>query len=148
MTGDCKPTNPKDACAATTKLPLHLVPTSAVALVSLAFLHGARKYGSWNWRVAGVRASVYKGALDRHMAAWWEGQAHDPESGLPHLAHALACLMILVDADAAENLTDDRPPSRGVPEWTADLSVYVGRLLTRMAERPEPTHYTIQDVLG
>ena len=25
------------------------------------------KYGSWNWRAAGVRASVYVSALERHI---------------------------------------------------------------------------------
>jgi hypothetical protein len=31
----------------------------------------------------------------RHLLAFWSGEETDPESGLPHLAHALCGLMFL-----------------------------------------------------
>lgn len=43
----------------------------------------------------------------RHVAADFEGEELDHESGLPHLWHALACLAILIDAKAAGKLNDD-----------------------------------------
>jgi len=57
-----KPTNPKDALAVS-KLPLHLVPDTVKLYAALAFAEGAAKYGGYNWRVAGVHASVYRSAL-------------------------------------------------------------------------------------
>jgi hypothetical protein len=38
----------------------------------------------------------YFDAAQRHLWAWWEGEARDPESGLPHLAHAVACLLFVL----------------------------------------------------
>lgn len=106
---DVKPTNPKDAIGST-KLPLSLVPQTALAWIDMVHLHGAAKYTAWNWRSAGVRASIYLDAIYRHLAEWWNGETHDVESGLPHLAHVGACVNILLDAKECEKLTDDRPP--------------------------------------
>lgn len=44
-----KSTNPKDIIGSD-KLPLHLVPFSAIAYECLAYLEGALKYGRANWR--------------------------------------------------------------------------------------------------
>ena len=96
---ESKLSNPKDKIA-TNKIPMHLWPATATAMGSLALLYGARLYGRSNWREAGVRASVYVSACQRHLAAWFENEDNDPESNLPHLGHALACLAILVDAQA------------------------------------------------
>lgn len=105
-----KPTNnPKDALG-TAKAPLHLIPNTALVGMSMAFLEGREKYGQYNWRVTGVRASVYQAALLRHMMAWFDGENTDPDSGLPHLWKAIACLAILIDAAELGVLEDDRPP--------------------------------------
>lgn len=104
-----KATNPKDAVA-TNRLDLSLVPSSAVAYIALALTEGEAKYGGYNWRVAGVRASVYVAACKRHLAKWFDGEECDPVSKVPHLANALACLAVLVDSKEAGNLKDDRPP--------------------------------------
>ena len=92
-----KPTNPKDALGST-KLPTSLVPSSLLVLATQAFAEGASKYGSYNWRAAGVRASIYKAAHDRHMERYWNGEDADPVTGVPHLASAVACLAIINDA--------------------------------------------------
>ncbi|KKL55932.1 hypothetical protein LCGC14_2250470 [marine sediment metagenome] len=86
-----KPTNPKDALGSN-KVPLHLWPQTATILGAMGLLDGALKYGRSNWRAVGIRASIYYDAVDRHMSAWFEGEDNDPDSGLPHLAHALAGL--------------------------------------------------------
>ncbi len=101
--------NPKDAIGAT-KLPLHLIPGTAKTYMALALLEGALKYGKYNWRVAGVRASIYIDALERHTEKWKDGQETDPKTGVPHLASVMACAGIILDARACGMLTDDRPP--------------------------------------
>ena len=142
MSTETKPTNPKDAIGAD-KLPLHLWPATATAMGSIALLNGALKYGRANWRAVGARASIYVDACQRHLAAWFEGAEHD-EEGVPHLASALACLAILVDADAGGTLTDDRQLAGGHAELFADLTPHVKRLKL-LHEGKSPKHYTIQD---
>lgn len=132
--------NPKDELS-TTKAPLHLWPQSATLLGSLALLDGALKYGKNNWRVAGVRASVYIDALHRHIAKWWEGQDLDPDSGLPHEAHMLACLAIIIDAKAAGKLTDDRAYPGGYIKLLEEMTPHVARLREKHKDKA-PTHYT------
>ena len=135
-----KETNPKDAVS-TNKIPLHLWPSTATAMGSLALLYGARLYGRSNWREAGVRASVYVSACQRHLAAWFEGQDNDPDSGLPHLGHALACLAILVDAQVADKLVDDRQYPGGYSKLMDELTPLVAMVNEKYKDRPEPRHY-------
>ncbi|PEI09287.1 hypothetical protein CRM86_15935 [Pseudomonas putida] len=138
-----KDTNPKDGIGAT-KLPLSLVPSTAVALQSLAHLDGALKYGKWNWRIAGVRASIYVDAAQRHLSKWFHGEDIDPDNGLPHLAMAMACLNILVDSQAMGKLTDDRPPRAPIGHFFDNLTVHVGRLAAKHADKT-PYHHTVKD---
>lgn len=141
---DGKPTNPKDAIGSD-KLPLHLWPTTATAVGCLGLLDGALKYGRSNWRHAGVRASIYYDACRRHLDAWFEGEDLDPDSGLPHMAHALACLAIVVDAEAAGKFTDDRMYRMRVYRGFAmTMTSHVRRLKNQHAGR-DPKHYTIAD---
>ncbi len=86
------------------------------------------KYGRSNFRAVGVRASIYYDAASRHLNAWFEGEAVDPDSGLPHLAHALACLAIIVDAEAAGKLNDDRMHPGGYRALINSLTPHVARL--------------------
>lgn len=135
--------NPKDAIG-TNKLPLHLWPVTASTLGSLALLEGALKYGRTNWRESGVRASIYYDAAVRHLSKWFEGEEQDPDSGLPHLAHALASIAIVVDAKATGKLVDDRQyRGSGVLTALADLTPHVARLKELHASKA-PTHYTIE----
>jgi hypothetical protein len=110
---DLKASNPKDA-AATTRLDLSLFPTSAIAYGALAFVEGDLKYGGYNWRKAGVKASVYKAAQGRHGDKWWNGEDSDLKTMVPHLANQLACIAILIDAIESGELIDDRPPKQQV----------------------------------
>jgi hypothetical protein len=140
-----KSVNPKDGIG-NTKLPLHLWPFSATAHGSLALLDGMLKYGRLNWRGTEVRASVYVGALMRHVAEWMEGQTSDPKSGLHPLAHALACIAILLDAEAAGTLIDDRNYPGGYAELAEALTPHVARLQVLYAGVKAPHHWTIADV--
>lgn len=100
--------NPKDALGAE-KLPLHLVPASAVAYEAMAMLDGASKYDPYNWREKKVVASVYIAACKRHLDAWFDGENDAADSGVNHLGHGRACLGIIIDAMETGNLKDDRP---------------------------------------
>jgi hypothetical protein len=138
---ETKDTNPKDAIGCD-KMPFHLWPETATAMGCLGLLDGALKYGRSNWRHAGVRASIYYDACRRHLAAWFEGETYDPDSQLPHLAHALACLAIVVDADAAGKLVDDRQTPGGYRPLVDGMTPDVKRLKA-LREGHSPTHYTI-----
>jgi hypothetical protein len=135
-----KPTNPKDIIGSD-KLPLHLWPSTATALGSLGLLDGALKYGRSNFRAVGVKASIYYDAFNRHTNAWFEGEDNDPDSGLPHLAHALACLAILVEAEAKGNLTDDRMYPTDYRQYLTKLTPHVARLKA-LHKGKNPKHFT------
>ena len=109
-TVDTKPTNPKDACGVK-KVPISGMPAPVLLEAGLVKLHGDLKYGRYNWREAGVRGSVYYDAAFRHLAAWWEGEDLDPDSGISHIAHAITGLAVLRDAQLMDNWIDDRPPA-------------------------------------
>lgn len=138
-----KPTNPKDALAVA-KLPLHLVPDTIEAYAALAFAEGASKYGAYNWRVAGVLASVYHSALKRHLASWHNGEEADPVTGVPHLASVIACAGILLDAQLCGKLTDDRPPPADVAGRIRSAEAEVAKIFALFADRA-PRHFTIAD---
>ena len=140
---DTKDTNPKDAIGST-KLPLHLVPDSAQAYMALAFCEGATKYGAFNWRIAGVRASIYMSACRRHMAKYWNGEWADPKTGVPHLASAMACMAIILDAGIANKLTDDRPPEAPMGELIDGMATTV-KHLKEMHKEMHPRHWSIHD---
>ncbi len=102
-------TNPKDLLGVK-KPQLHLIPPVANILEAKVMELGAAKYGAYNWRKHPVRATVYISAIQRHLAAWLDGQDDDTESGISHIAHVRACCGILLDAHAGgSNLVDDRP---------------------------------------
>lgn len=109
--------NPKDKLAAN-KVDLSLLPDIAMFHGAHAMMDGARKYGPYNWRDNAVLARVYIGAAKRHIAYWAAGEERAKDSGVHHLGHAIACLSILLDAQATGNLGDDRAKS---PELIAVL---------------------------
>ena len=102
--------NPKDVIGSD-KVPLHLVPATTMAYLAVAHFEGDLKYGKVNWREAGIRATIYIDACLRHVLKFKEGEWADPETKVPHLASALACLSIIVDAHHSGKLIDDRPKS-------------------------------------
>lgn len=138
-----KPTNPKDLIGSN-KVPMYLFPATAIALGSLAMLDGALKYGRDNFRAIGVRATIYVDAALRHIYRWLEGNDLDQDSGLHELAHALACLAILVDAEEAGMLNDDRKIKGGFLAQLNELTPDVKRLRELHADK-SPKHYTIAD---
>jgi hypothetical protein len=124
---DAAPENPKDRIG-DSKPPLHLIPPAAEILEAVVMGLGARKYGAFNWRRSRIRATVYIAAAKRHLAQWLDGEDEDPESGVTHLAHARACLGILIDAIATDSVVDDRPPAGAAAELIRSLTATASRV--------------------
>lgn len=101
--------NPKQS-AGDKKVPMQCIPPTALVALAIGLGDGARKYGAFNWRELPIEYMTYVGAVQRHIQAWIDGQDIDPESGNPHLFHAIASLSILIDAVACGNGIDNRPP--------------------------------------
>ena len=135
---ETKETNPKDAIGVR-KAPTHFIPNRVMYELGLAMLEGALKYGGHNYRVAGVRASIYYDACRRHLDAFWEGEDIDPDSGLPHIVKAAACLAVLRDSQHMDNWVDDRPPQLPGGLGTKALNEMAGAIIDKyLAEHPEP----------
>lgn len=143
---EMKPSNPKDAIGMS-KVPMHLIPGSAKAYMAMAFLEGALKYGKYNWRVAGVRSSIYLDAMERHMEKYKNGENIDQLTKVPHLASIMACCAIILDADLVGKLTDDRPPRAEVSKLMDNLAAHVG-YLKELYEGETPHQYTLDDDTG
>lgn len=143
MNAPTKDTNPKDAIAGT-KLPLWLLSPIAKAAWALAQFAGMAKYGAWNWRVSGVRSSVYISAAQRHLDAYLSGEELDPVDGTHHLGNIMACCAIILDAKAAGKLTDDRPPSVSLRPTYAESEAQIAELAKKYADK-NPRHCTISD---
>jgi hypothetical protein len=86
------------------------IPPIAILRLGAVMEHGARKYGRFNWREHTVTVSVYTDAIMRHLMAYVDGEDLDPESGMDHLAHIMACCALVLDAKAMGKLNDDRTP--------------------------------------
>jgi hypothetical protein len=139
-----KSSNPKDI-AGTTRAPLHAIPVAALVEEALAMLEGVLKYGSNNWTLEGVRASVYIAAAARHTFKWFFGQQRDPVTQVHHLASARACLGILLDAEFRGVLRDDRPPSLPKLDELFSNAENVAKNLFTLYGDVKPRHYTIED---
>ena len=83
-------------------------PTVGLVEMGKVFTMGAGKYGRFNWRQHAVSSTVYYDAAQRHLFAWFNGEDTDPESGLSHLAHVMACCNIILDAGEKNKLNDNR----------------------------------------
>lgn len=92
------------------KLRYDLMPPHAVAAIVAVLTFGAKKYAPGNW-INAPTWSRYYAALQRHLHAWWSGEAVDPETGLSHLAHAGCCLVFLMEFERLRISVDDRPCS-------------------------------------
>ncbi len=69
------------------KLRFDLVPTELTTLDAAVFTLGSEKYGDHNWK-GGLAYHRILRAAQHHINARLMGERVDPESKLPHLAHA------------------------------------------------------------
>ena len=93
----------------------------ALEEASKALQLGSEKYGVGNWMRVENGNPRYLSALVRHLTAYYQGEKHDKESGLSHLAHVATNALFLLDL---ERQHDDEANSCGgdggvsnVPGW-------------------------------
>ena len=86
------PTGRKDDSG---KARFDLIPFGPLEDIAKVLTFGAKKYAPNNWQVVQDGKERYEAAMLRHIAAYKQGELNDPETGLPHLAHAGCCLMFL-----------------------------------------------------
>lgn len=108
---------------------------------AVGLLAGMLKYGRSNFRPMGAKASIYYDGCRRHLARWFEGEDLDPDDGVPHLGLALANLAILIEAQAAGTLVDDRMYPGGYFELVEELTPHIARLRAKYSET-NPHHFS------
>lgn len=85
---------------------MQLLDSIAMEQLAAVLTFGASKYSANNWR-KGISSSRLLAAALRHIFAYLRGQVLDSESNLPHLAHAMCCLMFAINlAVTKPELTD------------------------------------------
>ena len=80
-----------------------LLPWEGLSEVVDVLTFGAEKYGPNNWQLVDNHQARYTAAALRHMSAYCKGEQDDPESGMHHLAHAICCLLFLLDQHERTN---------------------------------------------
>jgi hypothetical protein len=89
------------------KTRIDLVPPSAILALSDVLTAGAVKYSPRNWEKGMEWSKPYASAM-RHMLKFWSGEDIDPETGLPHLAHAMTNMAFLIEYMEKHKQYDDR----------------------------------------
>ena len=84
------------------KLQYGLVPPLALRETVKVLTYGAEKYEPDNWRRVPDGPRRYFDAAQRHIWAYKTGEVNDPETNINHLAHAICCLMFMLDLDESE----------------------------------------------
>jgi hypothetical protein len=136
-----KDSNPKDLIGSS-KLPLSIVPGSTKAYLALGHLEGHTKYGYFNWRHAGVKLSIYLDALERHIEKLKGGEWEDKLTRVPHIANAITCISIIIDAHECGKLVDDRPSGAPISEIIDRMSDNVVHI-KKLFEDKKPIDYFI-----
>jgi hypothetical protein len=86
---------------------LSLLPGCFLVEVARAMTYGAQKYGRYNY-TRGFPTSRLIAAMMRHIAAYSDGEADDPESGVSHLGHVAANVLMLIHCAQLGTLEDNR----------------------------------------
>jgi hypothetical protein len=108
-----------------------LLPWEALAEIVQVLEFGAAKYGVDNWRKVPNAQQRYFDALVRHIVAWRSGEADDPESGLPHLAHAGCCVLFLLALELDDPTGADE--ANEIQDELDERQLRIDRLETRIA---------------
>jgi len=77
------------------KMPWDLLPIVEIEQIVAVLKFGAEKYDANNWQLVENPEEKYYAAAMRHIVEYRKGEIIDPESKLPHLAHAQCDLMFL-----------------------------------------------------
>jgi len=74
-----------------------LIPPNALDEVVKVLTIGAKKYDRHNWKKLDNIDDRYFAAAQRHMWALMKDEKLDPETGVHHAAHAICCMMFLLE---------------------------------------------------
>lgn len=89
------------------KVRVGLIPIYPLWTVAQVYTMGAAKYADNNWRLGMQWSRVFDATL-RHLYSFWNGEDIDPESGLPHPAHAAFGCLTLIEYMKTHRELDDR----------------------------------------
>ena len=84
-----------------------LLPVGPLTVVAELYAAGAVKYDDHNWR-KGYEWSKSYAALMRHITQFWDGEDHDQETGLPHVASVVFHAFSLLEGMEHHRDFDDR----------------------------------------
>jgi hypothetical protein len=84
-----------------------LLPWEGLEEVAKVMAFGANKYAAHNWR-KGLEWHRLARATIGHVVLWLRGEDNDPESGLSHLGHAGANVLMLLTLVLTKTGTDTR----------------------------------------
>ena len=84
------------------KVPLDLLPMEALMEVGEVLKYGAEKYAPYNW-ARGMLYSRLISACLRHIFSYNKGEDNDPETKRSHIAHAICCLLFLLEYEKNKN---------------------------------------------
>ena len=79
-----------------------LIPENALDEVVEVLTYGANKYAPDNWKHVPEWKRRYFAAAQRHIWAWKRGESIDSETGISHLAHAICCLMFMMEREGSQ----------------------------------------------
>lgn len=86
---------------------LSLLPSEFLEEVARAMMYGAKKYERYNY-LNGIAWTRILAASLRHITAYNDGEDVDKESGVSHLGHAGACILMLLTYSKRGLGKDDR----------------------------------------
>ena len=106
------------------KAPLALLPARPLRAISAALEYGTRKYAPWNWQHqhgSDDWREAYTSALLRHVTALCDPSEPDTdeESGLHHMAHAGACVLIYLFLAGIDYQKPNDPPVKAEDPYAA-----------------------------
>jgi hypothetical protein len=127
-----------------------LLPKKGVAAIARVFGFGAQKYAAHNWRRK-YEWDKSLDALQRHIDAFVDGETFDPESGLPHLAHAGFHILVLLtwleeDGEGADNPFDTRWPAAMERMRRAEAVEKQAELLQRLTAEGTESELTYETI--
>lgn len=123
------------------KLARHdLLPAWPLTKLAEVYGHGTMKYADRNWEMGYEWGKSYAAAM-RHLLAWSAGEDNDPESGLPHLAHAAWHMFALMEFQRNGIGEDTR--SRLTADLTSELlnaeEIQNAKAASRIVAPPKPS---------
>jgi Domain of unknown function (DUF5664) len=95
-----------------------LLPWPALDVVAEVMTRGSEKYSERGYY--GMSLMQLFAAAIRHLKCWVLGEDLDKEWGLPHLAHAAACVLMMLELVLVREGDDDRPYHLQVVAKTPD----------------------------